>query len=317
MDWLSQLNDALRYIEEHLDGDISLEQVSKLACCSSFHFQRMFSYMAGVPLAEYIRRRRMTRAAFNRAFQSIHGVAPSAARQEGAHLKAYQPISFKITIRGEVEMNYRIETKEAFRIVGVKLECPWTPEKQEGFTEVPKFWMEHGQKGTIPKLCKLMNQEPMGVLGVSVGDWQSAGNFDYYIAVSSSQAVPEEMFAYEVPASTWAIFECKGPMPTAIQSIQRRIMTEWLPNSGYQYADAPDIEQYTEGEQNSEDYVLLYLGAGTKMIWMMIWFCLFYNEAVGNGEQDKSILFPVSDCVMARQNQLILNTSKTVFVSST
>ena len=279
MNWLSQLNGALQYIEENLENEIDLEQVAKLACCSTFHFQRMFSYMASVTLSEYIRRRRMTKAAFdlqntrdkvidvalrygydsptafNRAFQSIHGVPPSAARQEGVRLKAYQPISFKITILGEAEMNYRIEKKDAFRIVGVKLECPWTPEKQEGFTEVPKFWLKHGQEGTIPALCKRMNQDPMGVLGVSVGNWQTAGSFDYYIAVSSSEPVPEGMFAYEVPACTWAIFECKGAMPAAIQSMQRRIMTEWFPNSGYQYADAPDIEQYTDGDQSSEDYM--------------------------------------------------------------
>ena len=162
MDWLSHLNDALGYIEDNLDGDIDLDKVAQIACCSSFHFQRMFSYMAGVPLSEYIRRRRMTMAAFdlqngekvidialkygydsptafNRAFQSVHGAAPSAARQEGVNLKAYHPISFKITIRGETEMNYRIEQKEAIRIVGVKLETTWTPEKQESFTEVPRF----------------------------------------------------------------------------------------------------------------------------------------------------------------------------------
>lgn len=279
MDWLNQLNDALRYIEEHLDKDIDMQQVAKLAACSSFHFQRMFSYMAGVPLAEYIRRRRMTKAAFdlqnsadrvldialrygydsptafNRAFQSIHGVAPSAARHEGVTLKAYQPISFKITIRGEAELNYRIEKKDAFRIVGVKFNCPWTAEGQEGFAQVPGFWMEHSQKGTIPRLCTLMNQEPLGVLGVSVGNWQTSGEFDYYIAVSSSQPAPEDMVCYEVPACTWAIFECRGPMPTAMQAMQQRVLTEWLPNSGYQYADAPDIEQYTEGDQSSEDYL--------------------------------------------------------------
>lgn len=279
MDWLSHLNDALGYIEEHLEDEIDLEQVARFARCSSFHFQRLFSYMANVPLSEYIRRRRMTKAAFdlqntkdkvvdialrygydsptafNRAFQSIHGAAPSAARQRGVALKAYPPISFKITIRGEAEMNYRIERKNAFQIVGVKLECPWTPEKQEGFAEVPKFWAEHGQKGTIPELCRFMNQEPMGVLGVSVGDWQTAGSFDYYISVSSSQPAPAGMVAYDVPASTWAIFECKGAMPAAIQTMQQRIMTEWFPNSGYQYADAPDIEQYTDGDQSSEDYI--------------------------------------------------------------
>lgn len=279
MDWLSQLSDALRYIEEHLDKEIDLNKVAQIACCSSFHFQRMFSYMAGVPLSEYIRRRRMTMAAFdlqnssekvidialkygydsptafNRAFQNVHGVTPSAARLEGASLKAYHPISFKITIRGEVEMNYRIEKKEAFRIVGVKMESSWTQEGKEGFTEVPKFWTEHGQKGTIPQICKLMDSQPMGVLGVSVGNWQQDGKFDYYIAVSSTQPVPEGMCEYEVPACTWAVFECKGPMPTAIQKMQERIMTEWLPGSGYQYADAPDIEMYADGDQSSEDYI--------------------------------------------------------------
>ena len=279
MDWLSGLNEAIEYIEKHLDSEIDLEQVARLARCSGFHFSRMFSYMANVSLAEYIRRRRMTKAAFdlqntddkvvdialrygydsptafNRAFQSIHDATPSAARRQGVSLKAYQPISFKITIRGEAEMNYRIEKKDGFRIVGVKLTCPWTPEKQEGFTEVPKFWMEQGQKGTIPELCKLMDQQPMGVLGVSVGDWQATGSFDYYIAVSSSCPVPEGMFSYDVPACTWAIFKYRGAMPHSIQEMQKRIMMEWFPNSGYQYADAPDIEQYTDGDQSSEDYL--------------------------------------------------------------
>lgn len=278
MDWLTQLNLALRYIEDNLDDEIDLNQIAKLAYCSIFHFQRMFSYMAGVPLAEYIRRRRMTQAAFalqnstvkvidlslrygydsptafNRAFQSVHGITPSEARKHGVTLKAYQPISFKITIRGEAEMNYRIETRESFRIVGVKLQATWSPEKQEGFEEIPKFWVKHGQLGTIPQLCRIMNPSIPGIFGVSVGDWQHSGLFDYYIAVASDQPVPDGMAAYEIPACTWAIFECKGPLPSAIQSLQQRVITEWLPGSGYQYANAPDIELYSEGDQSSEDY---------------------------------------------------------------
>lgn len=278
MDWLTQLNLALRYIEDNLDDEIDLNQIAKLACCSTFHFQRMFSYMAGVPLAEYIRRRRMTQAAFalqnstvkvidlslrygydsptafNRAFQSVHGVTPSEARKHGVPLKAYQPISFKITIRGEAEMNYRIETRESFRIVGVKLQATWSPEKQEGFEEIPKFWAKHGQLGTIPQLCRIMDPTIPGIFGVSVGDWQHSGLFDYYIAVASDQPVPDGMASYEIPACTWAIFECKGPLPSAIQSLQQRVITEWLPGSGYQYANAPDIELYSEGDQSSEDY---------------------------------------------------------------
>ena len=279
MDWLTQLNDAIQYIEKNLDQEIELEKTAQIAGCSAYHFQRVFSYMAGVPLSEYIRRRRMTAAAFdlqntdqkiidiglkygydsptafNRAFQSVHGIAPSTARQPGTMLKAYHPISFKITIRGEAEMNYRIEKKGPFRIVGVKMTAHSTPDNEEAFTQVPLFWQKTIQSGIIPQLCQQMDSQPMGVLGVSQGDWCNAGQFDYYIGVSSTQPAPEGTFEYQIPGCTWAIFECKGAMPHAIQTLQKRIITEWLPNSGYEYADAPDIEVYGEGDQTSEDYI--------------------------------------------------------------
>ncbi|MGE4485084.1 MAG: GyrI-like domain-containing protein, partial [Oscillospiraceae bacterium] len=245
-----------------------------IACCSVFHYQRMFSYIAGIPLGEYIRRRRMTEAAFdlqtdgikvidaalkygyesptsfNRAFQGVHGVSPAAARSEGVILKAYPRISFKISIRGDAEMNYKIETKDAFRIVGAKRHFPM--EVEESFAKVPQFWQETAQSGILPKLCGILNQPPFGILGVST--CMNGKDFDYYIAVASDKPVPEGMAEYEVPACTWATFECVGPMPNAIQALQTRIVSEWLPVSGYEYADAPDIEVYTEGDQTAPDY---------------------------------------------------------------
>lgn len=274
MDWLERLNQVLDYMEENLSGTISYERAAQIACCSTFHFQRMFTYIAGIPLGEYIRRRRMTEAAFDlqnsgmkvidaalkygyesptaftRAFQRVHGVSPVAARNEGISLKAYPRIYFKISIRGDVEMNYKIETKGAFRIVGVKKHFPMDIE--ESFTKVPLFWQETVQKGMIPKLCQLIDQPPLGVLGVST--CMDGKDFDYYIAVASGKPLPEGMVEYQVPACTWAMFECVGPMPKAIQELQQRIITEWLPVSGYEYADAPDIEVYPEGDQNSPDY---------------------------------------------------------------
>ncbi|ROR28071.1 AraC-like DNA-binding protein [Mobilisporobacter senegalensis] len=119
MEWLKQLNTAVNYIEEHLTDTIDMEKMAQIAHCSVFHFQRMFSYLAEVPLSEYIRRRKMTRAAFdlqngnekvidialkygyesptafNRAFQSVHGIAPSIAKQSGIILKAFPPICFQ------------------------------------------------------------------------------------------------------------------------------------------------------------------------------------------------------------------------------
>jgi len=274
MEWLSCLNEAVNYIEAHLEDEVCLEQAARLARCSSFHFQRMFSYLADVPLSEYIRRRKMTRAAFdlcsrgdkiidvalrygyesptafNRAFQSVHGIAPSAARAEGVKLKAYPPISFKITVKGEAEMNYRIEKKDAFRIVGVKEH--YSMSLEDCFANVPLFWQRTAERGIIPRLCALMDREPMGVLGVST--CMDGKDFDYYIAAATDREAPKDFEEYTVPACTWAVFECVGAMPDAIQNLQKRVVGEWLPNSGYEYANAPDIEVYFEGDQQAEDY---------------------------------------------------------------
>ena len=97
-----------------------------------------------------------------------------------------------------------------------------------------------------------IDPEPAGVLGVSLcGDGVCNG---YYIAVATGRDVPEGMEAYDIPAGTWAVFECRGPMPEAIQSMQRRALAEWLPTSGYEYADAPDVEVYFDGDMSAPDY---------------------------------------------------------------
>ena len=262
MDWVKQLNQALAYIEANLEGEIHLERAAQLACCSTYHFQRMFTYLAGIPLSEYIRRRRMTKAAldlqngakvldvalkygydsptaFNRAFRGIHGVAPSSAKEPGVQLCSFQPISFVITIKGEVALNYRIEHKEAFRIVGIH--APMEKEIERNFQTVPKLWEEIASGGILPKLLPLMNGQLSGVLGVCAcgekEDWR------YWIAVASD-APSGEFDAYTIPAFTWAIFPGSGPMPGAIQELEKRIATEWLPTSGYEFADGPDVEVY-------------------------------------------------------------------------
>ncbi len=274
MEWISRLNEAVSYIEENLAGEISYDQVARIACCSTFHFQRMFSYIADVPLSEYIRRRRLTLAAFelqssnakvidvalkygydsptsfNRAFHQVHGVSPAESRHIGVSLKAYPRISFKITIKGEAEMNYKIIIKEPFKIIGVKEHYNLSAE--ECFAQVPLFWQKTVQSGIVPAILELMNQEPNGLLGVST--CMNGKDFDYYIAVASNEATPDGMVEYTVPGCTWAVFECIGPMPSAIQELQKRIITEWLPTSGYEYANAPDIEVYFEGDQQAADY---------------------------------------------------------------
>lgn len=272
MEWTQRLNEAIGYIEENLAGEIDYEQLGRIACCSSYHFQRMFSYMAGMPLSEYIRRRRMSLAAvdlqggdakisdvagkygyssptaFNRAFQSIHGIAPSAVRAEGVSVKSFPPITFKIIVKGVGEMNYRIETKEAFRITGVSV--PLEKEIEKNFAVIPSKWQEVSVNGTLQRLIQMMDREPMGVLGVSTCNGEEA--WRYYIAVSSSKE-GEGLEEYIVPAATWAIFPGEGTNES-IQELERRIVTEWLPTSGYEYADAPDIEVYISPDPQNAKY---------------------------------------------------------------
>ncbi|HFL2581655.1 TPA: GyrI-like domain-containing protein [Clostridioides difficile] len=265
MEWIERLNKAINYIEENITKEIEYEQVAKIACCSTYHFQRMFAYMADVPLSEYIRRRRMSLAAvelqnddkkiidvalkygyssptaFNRAFKSIHGVAPSFIKKgEITTLKAFPPISFKINIKGAEEMNYRIEKKEAFRIVGVSQ--PLHNELEKNFEIVPQMWQKVALDGTLQKLIPMMDSQPQGVLGISICN--NSEEWKYFISVSSTKSIDNTLEEYTVPAFTWAIFSGEGQCPQAIQELEKRIVTEWLPTSGYEYDNGPDIELY-------------------------------------------------------------------------
>ncbi len=178
--------------------------------------------------------------AFTRAFRAVHGIPPSAAQKEGSPLKAYPRISFQITIKGVTEMEYRIVQKEAFRIVGVR--DPLIMDVEESFKRVPEFWKEVGMSGKIPQIAALINNEPHGVLGVSTCNGEGEENF-YYIAASTDKPAPEGMHEFTVPACTWAVFTGTGGSQE-IQELQMRIVAEWLPTSGYEWGNAPDIEVY-------------------------------------------------------------------------
>ena len=266
MEWLKRMNDALEYMEDNLDGDISFEKAAQLACSSQYHFQRMFSYIIGVPLSEYLRRRRLTKAAldlqngdkvidvalrygydsptaFNRAFQAVHGVSPSTAQKPDTVLKAYPRVSFQIIIKGVTEMDYRIVEKSAFRIVGIRTQI--SANIEENMKILPVFWQKSFENGAIPQIAGLLNAEPKGLLGVSAcGEGCTCkyengvcccggGECFYYIAVSTNKPAPEDMFEYSIPACMWAIFSGSGS-PQSIGDLQKRIVGEWLPTSGYE-----------------------------------------------------------------------------------
>jgi AraC family transcriptional regulator len=266
MDLLRSINEALNYIEENLAQEIEFNEVARLACCSEYHFRRMFSFLSGVSLSEYIRRRRLTLAAFelndseiriidvamkygynspdsfSRVFQSMHGVTPSEARYKGQTLKIYPRMSFQLSIRGGSEMNYRIEEKDAFRIVGIRKRVPIIFNGVNH--EIAAMWNSL-DIDMINNLKKLSNVEPLGLLSASTnfseGRMEENGELDHYIGVATTEDCPDHLKQLEVPKSTWAVFEAVGPFPETLQNIWGRIYSEWFPSSNYEQTEGPEI----------------------------------------------------------------------------
>ncbi len=268
------MNQALAYIEENLDGEIDFRQVERLALCSEYHFRRLFSFLAGISLSEYVRRRRLTWAAFDlihsdarvidtaikygysspdsfsRAFYSLHGVTPTEARANGRSLKAFPRMTFQITLQGGSEMNYRIVDKEGFAIVGLMRRVPLI---YHGVNpHITAMWQLLNEE-LIGTLKGLSNVEPLGLISASANfseGRQDGGELDHVIGVATTRQPPEGLARLEVPAGTWAVFESVGPFPETLQAIWGRIYSEWFPSSVYELAPGPEI-LWNEGKDTA------------------------------------------------------------------
>lgn len=266
MDLLARLNQAMTYIEENLAEDIDLKVAAKLAHCSEYHFSRMFSFLAGITLSEYIRRRRLTLAAFElqtsnlrildvavkygyksadaftRAFQSLHGMLPSSVKSHATSLKAYPRMTFQLTIQGGSAMNYRIVEKEPFRIVGIMKRVPIQFNGVN--TEISDMW-NNLTTDHIDQLKKLSNIEPLGIIQASTNfseeRMEENGELDHYIGVATTFECPEQLEKLEVPSRTWAVFEAIGPFPDTLQNVWGRIYSEWFPSANYELTTGPEI----------------------------------------------------------------------------
>lgn len=263
---LEHLNRALDYIEERLTVEIDREEVARIALCSEYHFKRMFSSLSGVSLSEYIRRRRLTLAAFElandesrvidvavkfgyqssdsfaRAFQQMHGITPSEARLKGQTLKAYPRMTFQLTVKGGDGMNYRLVEKEPFRIVGISKRVII---QFEGVNpEIASMWASLDQQ-KIAMIKEMSNIEPQGIISASTnfseGRMEEKGGLDHYIGAATTKEAPDGMAVLEVPALTWAVFEAVGPFPETLQNVWGRIYAEWFPSSAYEATEGPEI----------------------------------------------------------------------------
>ena len=303
MDWLTKMNSAIDYIENNLTGKIDFNTVAQKACCSSYNFQRMFSFITDITLAEYIRRRRLTQAAlelqnssskvvdiavkygyesstsFARSFAALHGITPTAARQAGAKLRAYPKISFQISIKGDVGVNYRIETKEAFDVFGVETVCSLTG--AEGYLEPPQLWEKCHENGEYERLLANAGDVPGFVsngfvckdvckIHAACGYRKTEENtFSYMMcAFVSKNSNTEGFVTAHIPSQTYAIFTSDkftwgDDFHETLAALHKRIFTEWFPTSNYEHAeDRADFEIY--GGTEEYGYIELWYPITTR-----------------------------------------------------
>lgn len=266
-DWTEGIQTALNYIEENLDGVLDVQEIAKRAYVSPFYFQRIFAALCGISLGEYIRNRRLTLAAqelaaaeakiidiaakygydspdsFNRAFQRFHGITPSAAKKTGAQLRSYAPVKIKLTLEGGNMLEYKIVEKPQFTVVGVQRRFY----SDTSYQQIPAFWQEVMGQPEFPL---------MGMYGICMDLKESDGAFEYLIADNYIpwQEIPAGCRAVVIPASAWAVFPVRGPLPKALQDVNTRMWSEWLPNcKNYRLSANLNIEMYTPPAQNPED----------------------------------------------------------------
>ena len=278
MDWITGIQNAINYIEEHLTEEINYDKVAEEAACSSFYFQRIFGVLCDISLGEYIRNRRLTLAgnelnasdikvidialkygyespeSFTRAFSKFHGITPSEAKKNASKLKSFSRLSVKITLSGGSMMDYKIVEKEAFEIIE-KVEAH-SIENDINAKSIPDFWTKSHNDGTVKTLLENTTDRTF-IFGVCYGNNSDCSKtFDYSIGAVYNQktAVPKGFRRNIIPARTWAIFECKGAMPKAMQDMWHKITSEFFPTSGYQPTYEMDIEAYTEGDMGGSDY---------------------------------------------------------------
>ncbi len=259
------MNQALHYIEEHLTDEIDVAKAASVAYCSEYHFRRMFSSLAGIPLSEYIRRRRLTRAAFDllqseqkitdialqyqyqspdsfsNAFYRLHGIRPSEIHNQQQALKAYPMLTFQLTMKGGNPMNYRIVEKEAFTIIGLKKRVKLI---YEGVNpEIASMW-ESLSAEKIAEWKSLSNVEPVGMVSASTNfseRTQEQSELDHYIGVLTTNPVSAQTDSLELSAGTWAVFTAEGPFPETLQTTWAQIYSEWFPTSNYEQTNGPEI----------------------------------------------------------------------------
>ncbi|MGN1169198.1 MAG: effector binding domain-containing protein [Acutalibacteraceae bacterium] len=280
MDWISGIQRAIDYVEEHLSDEIDYDAAAREAASSVFHFQRMFSMLVGYTLGDYIRMRRLSLAAdeiqrtdgkiidialrygydspesFSRAFTRFHGITPTKARRGGS-IKSFSRLTVKLILDGGNLMDYRIEKRDSFKIICRKKQVN-KPQGDTATADISSFWAQCGSDGTVEKLCKYARFDNLhGILGICFSGEMVDSGFPYGIGAeyNGETLTDSEFDILEIPAHTYAVFKCKGKMPDAFKETYKKICTEFFPQSStYEYGSGIELEVYPSADVNNPDY---------------------------------------------------------------
>ena len=276
MEWNEKLQIIIEYVENHLqrkEESIDREEISKIAECSFGFFQKVFSYMNGISFAEYIRSRKLTLAgydlkstdvkvidlsykygydsptSFSKAFQLFHGVSPREARNGNVVLKVVP----KMQIVERHEYSWKLEQKDGFRLVGKSVLVPC--ENNLHFKKIPELWNECQRNGIFAKLIAMDTAIPKGIFGLFGTYDRKSNQIEYGIMVISDQEPPQGFTKINIPNAAWAIFDCRGCVPQAIQKGWQYLNEEWLVKYPFQHAQCPEIEWYSNGNVYDSNYL--------------------------------------------------------------
>lgn len=284
MNWAKIIEDAIDYIERHITEDLTVSRIAGEVNTSAFYFQRGFSMLCGYTVGEYVRMRRLSIAgeellssdakvidiamkygydspdSFTRAFTRFHGSTPTDVRRSGAMLKSFAPLHIKLTLDGGSTMEYRIEKKPAFKVMGIAKNFSY----ENANAQVPQFWNE--------VFMQSEERPVMGMYGVCFDEEMTGNEFRYMIAddYEAGQAGAKKLDVHAIKEHTWAVFPCRGPMPLPLQEVNRKIFSEWLPASSYEIAEGYNIEYYSNpedfkmGTQDQEYYAEVWIPVKEK-----------------------------------------------------
>ena len=270
MNYINEIQKAIDYIEVNLDKDISFDIVAKEVGMSAFYFHRIFSAVIGVSPTTYIRNRRLTVAAqeisknnenildialkygfdsheaFSRAFKNFHGVVPKMAKTDGNEFKNFSKANLDIEVNANNILSYRIESKDI-----IKISAFFRKFNIENKDEIPKYWKELKESGTLEKIS---NNYKKDLLGICIGT-QSDFEYKYGIGIEQTEDVETniEMETIEIPKSAWVVFKCKGQDEKNINELWTRIYKEFFITSSYKQCMDIDFELYDD--ENTEIWI--------------------------------------------------------------